>query len=92
MLTRNLRAASMTIVFGLVPAGSSPPQASYSIDGSLPTSSHMASTSACFSNQPFFNSGNLDAGMHNLTIEVTTTSKDHGSAIYPRLPMAMRGW
>ena len=76
MLTQKLYAASMAVVFGLVPAGSSPPQASYSIDGLPPTSSHMAATNACVPNQQLFNSGNLDAVVHNLTIEVTVASKD----------------
>lgn len=76
MLIRNLYTASNIIVFGLVPAGSSPPQAAYSIDGSSPTSPHIATTSACVPNQQLFSSGNLGAGPHNLTIKVTTASKD----------------
>ncbi|KAI1794308.1 hypothetical protein LXA43DRAFT_883739 [Ganoderma leucocontextum] len=68
--------ASSVIVFGLLPSGSSPPQASYSIDGLPPTSSHMATTSACIPNQQLFNSGTLDAGLHNLTINVTVASPD----------------
>ncbi|PIL23135.1 hypothetical protein GSI_14444 [Ganoderma sinense ZZ0214-1] len=74
-ITLMFNASSIT-VFGLVPSGSSPPQASYSIDGADPISPHMASTSQCVPNQQLFDSGNLVAGVHNLTIEVTTASKD----------------
>ncbi|KAM5543479.1 hypothetical protein V8D89_002730 [Ganoderma adspersum] len=68
--------ASTVVVFGLVPSGSSPPQASYSINGLPATSPHMGATTQCVPNQQLFNSGNLTAGVHNLTIEVTTASKD----------------
>ncbi|KAM5543475.1 hypothetical protein V8D89_002726 [Ganoderma adspersum] len=67
--------ASNIIVFGLVPSGSSPPQASYSIDGLSATSPHMAATTQCVPNQQLFNSGNLAAGLHNLTIDVTMASQ-----------------
>ena len=76
-LRAKIVAASNVIVFGLVPSGSSPPQASYWIDGVPAASPHMAATTQCVPNQQLFNSGdNLGAGLHNLTIDVTTASQD----------------
>ncbi len=77
-LIRELYIASNIIVVGLVPHGSSPPQASYSIDGVSMAAPHLAATSQCVPNQPLFGSanGNLGAGLHNLTIDVTAASQD----------------
>ena len=75
-MTRKLSAGSRIVVFGLVPSGPSPPQASYLIDGLLETP-HMASTIQCVPNQQLFNSGDsLGSGPHNLTINVTTANQD----------------
>ena len=77
LMTPKLSTASRIVVFGLVPSGPSPPQASYSIDGLLETLPHMASTIQCVPNQQLFNSGDsLGSGPHNLTINVTTANQD----------------
>ena len=71
-----LHTASSISVVGLVPPGSSPPVASYSIDGLPPTSQKLASTTVCVPNQPLFDSGDLSPGPHNLTITVNQASVD----------------
>ncbi|EJF56862.1 hypothetical protein DICSQDRAFT_174454 [Dichomitus squalens LYAD-421 SS1] len=71
------RRPSSIVVFGLVPPGPSPPLASYSIDGSLPTAVNLGSTTECIPNQQLFSSKPLSGlGPHNLTIFVNQTSSE----------------
>ncbi|KAM5543487.1 hypothetical protein V8D89_002738 [Ganoderma adspersum] len=65
---------STIVVFGLVPPGSSPPQASYSIDGLDLASLPIAATDQCVPNQWLFNSGDMTDGLYNLTINITAAS------------------
>ena len=65
---------SSVIVFGLLPSGSNPPLASYSIDGAPPVAPNLPATTSCVPNQQLFNSGTLSSDPHNLTIFVNQTS------------------
>ncbi|KAM5543480.1 hypothetical protein V8D89_002731 [Ganoderma adspersum] len=70
--------ASNIIVFGLMPPGSFPPQASYVIDDMPRAAPQLNTTTECLLNQQLFNSSTLaDVGRpHNLTVLVTQASVD----------------
>ena len=67
---------SNIIVWGLVPAGSDPPLASYSIDGAPPVAPNLPATTSCVPNQQLFDSGTLSSDAQTLTIIVNQTSSE----------------